>query len=166
MTDPEPRWLDPRERQAWIALSALLLTLPGTLDAQLQRDAGMTFYEYMVLAGLSERPGRSMRMSELSALTNGSLSRLSHVVKRLEGRGHVVRAPDPADGRFTRATLTDAGFDVLAAAAPGHVAHVRETVVDALSHEQVGQLGAIGSSLLRGLLPPDDWARFAAGDPC
>jgi DNA-binding MarR family transcriptional regulator len=90
---------------------------------------------------LSERPERTMRMSSLAEVTNASLSRLSHLVKRLEGRGLVRREPDPADGRFTNAILTDKGFRTLAEAAPGHVAHVRSLVIDALTPEQLRRLG-------------------------
>ena len=51
-----------------------------------------------------------MRMSSLAEVTNASLSRLSHLVQRLEVRGLVRRRPDPADGRFTNAILTEKGF--------------------------------------------------------
>ena len=82
-----------------------------------------------------------MRMSSLAEVTNASLSRLSHLVTRLEGRGLVRREPDPTDGRFINAILTDKGFQTLAEAAPAHVAHVRSLVVDVLSPEQLRRLG-------------------------
>jgi DNA-binding MarR family transcriptional regulator len=82
-----------------------------------------------------------MRMSSLAEVTNASLSRLSHLFSRLEGRGLVRREADPTDGRFTNAILTDAGFRTLAEAAPGHVAHVRSLVIDVLSAEQLRRLG-------------------------
>jgi len=77
----------------------------------------------------------------LAEVTNASLSRLSHLVKRLEGQGLVRREADPTDGRFTNAILTDKGFQALAEAAPGHVAHVRSLVIDVLSPEQLRRLG-------------------------
>ena len=82
-----------------------------------------------------------MRMSSLAEVTNASLSRLSHLFKRLERRGLARREPDPADGRFTNAILTENGFQALAEAAPGHVAHVRSLVIDVLSAEQLRRLG-------------------------
>jgi DNA-binding MarR family transcriptional regulator len=97
--------------------------------------------EYQVLARLSQSPEQTMRMSSLADLANASLSRLSHLVKRLEERGLVRREPDPADGRFTNAVLTEKGFRALAEAAPGHVAHVRSLVIDVLSPEQLRRLG-------------------------
>src|SRR5690606_37896759 len=100
----EPRWLTTEENEAWVALSWLMLKLPGAIEAQLQRDDGLTFFDYIVLAALSMAPDRSMRMSDLAEFANGSLSRLSNVAKRLEARGLLVRAPSPCNGRVTVAT--------------------------------------------------------------
>lgn len=101
--------------------------------ARLQEDAGLSFIEYHALARLSENPGDTMRMSELAEVTNASLSRLSHLIKRLELRQLVRREPDPNDGRYTNAILTRTGRRFLTASAPAHVAKVRELVIDALS---------------------------------
>src|SRR4051812_2727733 len=120
--DDEPRWLDADQQQTWITLSALTIRLPGALDSQLQRDAGLSLFEYLTLSGLSMARDRTMRMSDLAAFTEGSLPRLSQVVGRLEKRGWVRRTPDPADGRYTLAILTDDGWDKVVASAPGHVA--------------------------------------------
>lgn len=128
----EPRWLDAQQLEDWKTLWAVLVRLPAAIEGQLQRESGLTAMDYYVLAVLSEQPGRRMRMGELAQLASASLSRLSHLVRRLEGQDLVRRAPDPTDGRFTVAILTDAGFGVLAAAAPGHVTQVRALVVDAL----------------------------------
>jgi DNA-binding MarR family transcriptional regulator len=97
--------------------------------------------EYQVLAILSESPDRTMRMSSLAEVTNASLSRLSRVVTRLESRGLLRREPEPTDGRFTNAVLTEEGFQTLAEAAPRHVALVRSLVIDVLSPEQLRRLG-------------------------
>jgi DNA-binding MarR family transcriptional regulator len=148
MTDTEPRWLTGGELAGWRALAGVLVRLPAALDAQLQRDAGLSHFEYTVLVGLSEADGRTMRMSELAAFTGGTLSRLSHVVKRMEERGWVRREPCPTDGRFTNAILTDAGWDKMVATAPGHVEHVRTLVIDALTPDQAHHLREIGDSIL------------------
>ena len=107
------------------------------LDRQLQRDAQIPHAYYEILVRLSEAPDRSLRMSELADLTLSSRSRLSHAVARLEERGWIVRESCPTDRRGQLAHLTDAGYAVLADAAPGHVRSVREFVVDALSPEQL-----------------------------
>jgi DNA-binding MarR family transcriptional regulator len=87
-------------------------------------------------------------MSELAVLTNASLSRLSHLIKRLEARGYVRREPDPADGRYTFAILTEDGYRHLVASAPGHVRQVRRLAMDALTSEQVAALREICGQLL------------------
>jgi DNA-binding MarR family transcriptional regulator len=89
-----------------------------------------------------------MWMSSLAEVTNASLSRLSHLVKRLEDRDLVCREPDRADGRFTNAILTDDGFRALADAAPGHLAHVRSLVIDVLSPEQLRRLGLAADRIM------------------
>lgn len=137
------QWLTPSELESWLSIVRMTMWLPWSIDQQLQRDSQLGMVEYQVLAMLSDRPQRTMRMSSLAEVTNASLSRLSHLVKRLEGRGLVRREPDPSDGRFTNAILTDEGLRTLVAAAPGHVAHVRATVVDALSPEQLRRMGSV-----------------------
>src|SRR6266496_2117178 len=135
------KWLTTAELESWLSVVRLLTWLPWSIDQQLQRDANLGMVEYQVMAMLSESPNRTMRMSSLAERANASLSRLSHLVKRLEGRGLVRREPDPSDGRFTNAILTDKGFRTLADAAPGHVAHVRSLVIDVLSAEHLRRLG-------------------------
>jgi DNA-binding MarR family transcriptional regulator len=154
-TAPEPRWLDEAEMQAWLALASLLIRLPGALDAQLRRDAGISHFEYQVLAGLSMSPERTLRMSVLATFAEGSLSRLSQVVGRLEERGWVRRTPDPTDGRYTLARLTDAGWDKVVATAPGHVEAVRGFVFDPLTKAQHRQLRDIGRRIMRAIDPDD-----------
>src|ERR1700761_6116355 len=145
--EPEPHWLNADERDAWIPLVGVFVKLPAALDAQLQRDAGLSHFEYMVLSRLSEADGHTLRMSDLAILANGSLSRLSHVVTRLEGRGWVRRESCPGDGRYTNAVLTDDGWAKVQATAPGHVAAVRSLVIDALDPEQVEQLRDISQAI-------------------
>jgi DNA-binding MarR family transcriptional regulator len=152
------RWLSDDEQQAWKALAMMMLELPAPLDAQLQRDSGITFFEYMVLSSLSMTPGRTLRMSELAGLANGSLSRLSNVAKRLEQRGWLEREPDPQDRRYTIARLTDSGLQLVKSAASGHVEAVREMVIDPLSVTQLRALTTIGrrvrETIRQGCPPP------------
>ena len=136
----ETRWLNEHERRAWLELAGVMLKLSPALNSQLQRDSRLTHFEYQCLAMLSEAEGRILPMSALASQVNASLSRLSHVVKKLEERGWVERRPSPDSRRVTIAGLTDAGFAVLERAAPGHVETVRQLVFDGLTPEQVGQL--------------------------
>ena len=136
----DPRWLDDEQQAAWRSFAGATVRLRWALECQLQQDAGLSFLEYHVLARLSENPGNTLRMSELAEVTDSSLSRLSHLMKRLERRDLVRREPDPTDGRYTNAIMTDAGLRLLVASAPAHVAKVRELVIDALTPEQLREL--------------------------
>ena len=147
----EPRWLDAEEGQAWLALASTLIRLPSALDTQLHRDAGISHYEYQALAMLSQEPDRTLRMSVLATRTEGSLPRLSQVVARLEQRGWIRRIPDPADGRYTLAILTDEGWAKVAEAAPGHVEEVRRLVFDPLTKAQSRQLREICRRIMRAI---------------
>jgi DNA-binding MarR family transcriptional regulator len=147
------RWLDEDERRTWLTVIAVAELLPAALDAQLRRDAGLTHFEYLVLAMLSEAPDRTLRMSRLAQRTNATLPRLSHVMRRLEDRCLVERSACAEDRRATNARLTDAGWDAVVAAAPGHVETVRRLVLDPLTPAEVALLGRIGDALLTTLDP-------------
>jgi DNA-binding MarR family transcriptional regulator len=134
-------WLDEEQQDAWRGVVKLITKLPAALDSDLQHSAGLTMYEYVVLALLSESEGRTLRMSALAAGTNSSLSRLSHVVSRLEKQGWVTRHVCPRDGRATQATLTKSGTKKVVEAAPKHVRTVRELIVNAITPAQLRQLG-------------------------
>jgi DNA-binding MarR family transcriptional regulator len=152
----EPNWLDDKQLEAWLRFSGLLIQLPAELDSEMQRGAGLTNFEYGVMAGLSESPNRTMRISTLAGYARGSLSRMSHLIKRLEARGWIRRELDPCDGRYTNAILTDEGYAKVVATAPGHVEVVRRLVVDALTPAQLRQLGDISARLLKRLNPDGD----------
>ncbi|MCZ2403166.1 MarR family transcriptional regulator [Paenarthrobacter sp. Z7-10] len=152
----EPGWLTAQERQAWLALLSTMTLLPGALDGPLQRQAKLSLFDYNVLAMLSEAGNRTLAMSELGSRTSASLSRLSHVVKRLEGRGLVLRSAQEQDGRVTTASITEAGMDLIRLLAPRHVRDVRELVFDQLDAGDAADLARIGRKLVRGL-NPDHW---------
>lgn len=144
----DPRWLSDQEQGAWRAFLAATRVVFRELDRELQRDAGMPHTYYVILVALSEAPGRAMRMSDLAAVCDSSPSRLSHAVARLEEAGRVRRTPSPDDRRGALATLTDQGFQVLEAAAPGHVESVRRHVFDRLTDQQVVELWGVCESIL------------------
>lgn len=156
--EAEVPWLSPTEAEAWIGLFAILTKLPALLDTQLQKEIGLSTFEYAVMAWLSIAQDRTLRMSELAERANGSLSRLSNVAKRLEQHGWIRREPDPADGRFTTARLTEDGWSQVVAAAPNHVRSVRHYIFDGLTTTQTRQLAAISSAIRRQLdvSEPDD----------
>ena len=147
------RWLDEEQQRTWRTWLSVAELLPRALDAQLQRDAGLSHAAYVVLAMLSEAPGRSRRMSDLARRANQSQSRLSHTVARLEERGWVRRERSAEDGRGNVAVLTDAGWDVVARVAPGHVAAVRDSLFAALTPAQTAALEDALTAVLERLDP-------------
>jgi DNA-binding MarR family transcriptional regulator len=156
-TADKTRWLDAEEQQTWRQLSTMILRLQPVLSAQLQREFGISHFEYLIMACLSETPKSMLRMSELATMTGSSLPRLSQAVSRLEKRGWMSRQPDAEDSRYTLAVLNRAGLRQLKEAAPSHVEAVREFVFDRLTRVQARQLGAICQRILDGLPPDDSW---------
>jgi len=142
------RWLDDDEQRAWLRLAGVMLKLSPALDSQLQRDSDLTHFDYLCLAMLSESDDRTLRMSDLAARVNASLSRLSHVVTKLERRGWVARTPSPHSRRVTLVSLTEEGWQVLIKAAPGHVETVRSLVFEGLSPEDVAALERIAGHVV------------------
>lgn len=149
----EPYRLGQDERDGWHALALLLNRLPAALDAQMQRDAGISRFEYMVMSALSTAPERTMRLTLLARHTGATPSRLSNVIGKLEERVWVRRSPDPSNGRTTLATLTDEGFAAVRDATPRHVAEIRRLVFDPLTGSQRHQLGVIATRMLRAIDP-------------
>ena len=152
--DDADLWLSDGELASWLSVVRLITRLPWAIDAQLQRDADLSMVEYMTMAMLAAAPEWTMRMSELAEQASTSLSRLSHLVKRLESRGYVRREPDPVDGRFTNAILLPAGMAKLESVAPGHVAYVRHLVVDNISAERLRRLGRDAEQIVQRIDSP------------
>ena len=143
MADQEPRWLDPVEWRAWRNYIVGQALLAGRLNAELQEAAGLTLSDYEILVRLSEQPDHRMRMSMLADEVVASKSRLSHQVARLEQVDLVRREMCASDGRGIYAVLTAHGFEVLRAAAPGHVEDVRRHFVDLLDDEERRVFGEV-----------------------
>jgi DNA-binding MarR family transcriptional regulator len=144
----ETRWLTAEEQRAWRAFLTACHTLFSTIDAQLARDSKIPHGYYEILVRLSETPGRALRMTQLAEASTSSKSRLSHAVARMEERGWVKRIDCETDRRGQVAQLTDEGFAALAAAAPGHVAQVRRSLIDQLTPERVEHLREISELII------------------
>lgn len=151
----EPRWLNDEEQRTWMAYLNATTLLDDHLDRQLQRDAGMPHIYYGLLVKLSTAPQRRLRMTELAMQSKITRSRLSHAIARLEKNGWVRREDCPSDKRGQFAVLTDAGYEVLKRAAPGHVAAVRQAMFDRLTPEQQKALGEMMEIIAEGLQPKE-----------
>jgi DNA-binding MarR family transcriptional regulator len=142
------RWLSEEEQRTWRLFLQACESVFAATDAQLIRDSGLPHGYYEILVHLSEAPSRALRMTQLARASTYSKSRLSHAVARFEERGWVQRRDCATDRRGQIAQLTDEGFAVLAAAAPGHVDQVRRSLMDVLTPEQVRQLGEISAAII------------------
>lgn len=139
-------WLDANEDRAWRAFRRLVIAV-RTGTARDLADIGLSEPDYEVLSTLSERPHRTSTLHEQAAKMGWSRSRLSRHATRMETRGLLRRAPDPADGRGCLLVLTEQGMDTLESAAPAHVASVRRHFVDRLTPEDLAALEAIARKL-------------------
>ncbi|ORC15950.1 MULTISPECIES: MarR family winged helix-turn-helix transcriptional regulator [Rothia] len=144
----DARWLNEEEREAWLFISSMMFNLPGQLENQLNKDSGLSFVEYMVLAMLSESPEHMLTMTELARQTNTLLPRLSRVVTRLEKNSYVERTIWAKDRRVSICHLLPEGLAKVQSAAPGHVEAVRQIIFDKLNTRQVRSLAKIGESVL------------------
>ncbi len=145
----EDPWLDESQLAAWLTLVGFSEVFPASVDAQLKERMGVNRFEYSVLAMLSEEPGHSLVMTELAAVTFGSLSRLSHAVARLEQRGWLERHAGEGGRRHTVVTLTDAGLRAIEEAAPDHAAHLQDIMVEPLTDDELVALTTIARKHIR-----------------
>lgn len=152
----ETRWLSPEERRAWLAVMAVTTRLPAQLDTAMQALAKITLFDYHVLAMLSEAQTDTLPMSRLAERTNSSLSRLSHVVKKLGERGWVQRSHDPQDARVTVVKLTPEGRTLIESIAPAHLEDVRAIFFDWLDERDVADLARVGRKIVAAS-DPEDW---------
>jgi DNA-binding MarR family transcriptional regulator len=157
----DARWLSTEQQRVWRNYMAATRMVDSEIERQLQRDSGMPTTYYEIMVSLSEAPDRTLRMSELADRSRFSRSRLSHAVARMEQEGWIERRDCPSDKRGAFAVLTAKGFDTLVAAAPGHVEQVRSVLFDALSDEQVEQLGEICATVRKA--GPDPFGPGCAG---
>jgi DNA-binding MarR family transcriptional regulator len=145
-------WLNPDEERAWRAFRRMMIAIQTATARDLTR-IGLSEPDYEVLSTLSERPDHTSTLHEQAAKMGWSRSRLSRHATRMEARGLLRRAPDPADGRGCFLVLTEHGLDTLKNAAPAHVASVRRHFIDPLTPEDLIALEHIARKL-EGLREP------------
>jgi DNA-binding MarR family transcriptional regulator len=121
-------------------LGRVMIVLPRVIDADMMREQYLPLSEYTTLMHLSEAPHRLLRMSELAAVCNLSLSGMTRIVTRLERQGLIERARCDEDARGWNAVLTDAGLARLEQAWPAHLASARRHVFNHLEGTDLSQL--------------------------
>src|SRR3712207_1706688 len=147
MTDDTP-WLDERQQRLWRAWVALDTQLPAALHRQLQGDSGLSLQDFEVLVRLTEAADSRARVTDLANAAGWERSRLSHHIKRMEGRGLVQRQECCDDGRGAFVVLTPAGRDAIERAAPGHARTVRQLVFASLTEEELQAVTAFAERVL------------------
>lgn len=150
--DLAPRWLDAREARAWRAFVHLIRLLESGIERQLA-ECGLSRADFQLLVPLSEAPGRRMRPRDLCFEVAWDRSRLSHHLRRMEQRGLVARESCDTDARGIVVRLTDAGFEALERAAPGHVEWVRTNFVDVVSPEELEVLATLAERVVARIQP-------------
>lgn len=133
----ETRWLTDEEQRMWRRYRDVNQLLDLAIERQLQRDAAMSQSDYSVLVSLSEAEGGGLRARDLGAALGWDRSRVSHQVRRMEGRGLVAKNECAEDGRGTIVSLTETGAEAIGSVAPKHVDKVRELFVDVMSEDEV-----------------------------
>lgn len=141
------RWLDQREERAWRGLMRMQDELSEFIDRQLRRRTGLSHADYQVLAHLSEAPAGQLRSFQLGALLHWEKSRLSQHLSRMQSRDLVVRTRCSTDQRSAVATITARGRELIAAAAPQHLADVREVLLDQLTATELELLASIADKV-------------------
>lgn len=152
----EPRWLSPAEMQAWQSFLHAGVLLNRRIDQQLKEGSGLSHVQYAVLIWLAEEPVGELRMTQLAGILNTSKSGLTYQVDQLEKAGLVRRRRDPDDVRGVIAGITEAGRRQQAQAAPGHVALVRELLIDVLTPDQLTAIAEGLGEVRRRLQERDD----------
>jgi DNA-binding MarR family transcriptional regulator len=136
----EPRWLSEQEMRAWTGFLTAGALIERRVEQQLKEDSGLSHTQYEILVRLADAPDGSLRMTELAEALLNSKSGLTYQITQLEKAGLTERRSCPTDVRGVFAVLTEAGRKRLEAAAPGHVAVVRDALIDVLTPEQVAVL--------------------------
>jgi DNA-binding MarR family transcriptional regulator len=124
-TDGHLQPLTASEEAVVRALGRVMHALPRAIDQDLRRERGMPLIDYNALMHLSEAPERRMRMSELAAACELSLSGMSRLAAHLEQQGLARRVRSDDDARVSYTVLTDAGLARLEEAWPTSLVSVR-----------------------------------------
>lgn len=139
-------WLSDDQQQVWRNYLAMVGRLQVAMSRQLQEDCGLSLADYDVLVALDERC--PLRVRDLGDVLGWEQSRLSHQLRRMRGRGLLIRESSNDDRRGANVDLTAVGRAALAAAAPGHVELVRATVFDGMSADELRALESLTERVL------------------
>lgn len=138
----------------WRGFVTMHRHLSRELDRQLQRDAGISQADFIVLGRLSEASDRRLRTGELAELLAWEKSRVSHQVTRMEARGLVERTECDTDGRGTWVGVTAEGRRTLIASTRDHAAKIKELFFDELTDQERTALHDLTRRVMERMNPP------------
>jgi DNA-binding MarR family transcriptional regulator len=136
-----------RVPRAWSGMLRVYDRLMRELDAELEREHGLSLPEFDVLVQLTEAPEHRMRMADLAEAVLLTRSGISRLVDRLESRGLVERVRCPSDARGLNAQLTPAGAELFERASITHLTGLRARFTDRLAADDVARLESIWEQL-------------------
>jgi DNA-binding MarR family transcriptional regulator len=142
-----------QELAIWRALIDITAELRRILGAQLLQETGLSPADYHVMLALSEADGRRLRSSELAAAIDWERSRLSHHLKRMEGRGLIRRDECATDNRGAEVSLTGDGAAMFRRATAPHAMAIKKHFADALTPGQFAALADVLQALQHHLHP-------------
>lgn len=154
MKDLSP-WLDADELVTWLAWLRLSTDVPTALGRRMQEESDLSLQDFDVLIQLADVPGGSLTIGELAEAVHWERSRLSHHVKRMEGRGLVLRENSAEDGRISFVSLTKLGQKTLDRAIPAHIDAVRQYFFGELTARELATLKSLTMKMLRPVRAPD-----------
>jgi DNA-binding MarR family transcriptional regulator len=127
---------------AWQAYQRMRLQLNGRISRELFRSTGLSEADFDILFFLEGSPDGSVRSIALRCGLEWEKSRLSHQLRRMEGRGLITKGADAS------VQLTDKGREQIAAARDCHSAAVSRYFGDVLTDEQLTTLTAISDQVV------------------
>lgn len=130
----------PPEFAPYFALLEVGALVQHGVEAQLRTEGDLSFVQFQVLAVLAEDPSGTRTMTAVADRLVHSRSGLTYQAQQLEKRGLLTRGPSPDDERSTVVALTPAGTDLIRRVLPGHVAVVRDVLLDALDEQDGADL--------------------------
>lgn len=143
------RWLDSHDAEIWGTVWEFVTWVPADLDEHLKNAERMALTDYLTLLSIARAEDHRITMSNLAHATRMSPSRLSHVMDRLEDRGLATRTRSDQDRRSSIASLAPDGVEFMVRVTPNVVTHMRETIFETVTEEELDQLSAIMKKIMK-----------------
>ncbi len=139
----------PEALRAWTALCEVVDQVRIALNRDLQRDAGLTLADNLVLCQVAMAPGKRLRMVDIAGVLAIGKSAVTKTADRLEERGLITRERDSSDRRTVYAALTAEGEKSFAAAQPVFADGVQRHFARQMNEAEIRQLLHLSERILQ-----------------